>query len=410
MLKINQERLGRRLEELAQFGGSEQGMNRFSYTKEEKDAQNYLKEVFAALGMTVTEDPLGNLFARYEGLNPELKPIVTGSHIDSVRNGGRYDGNLGVLGALEAVQCLHEQGIRLNHPIVIFISKDEEGTRFGSTMFGTEAMLGALPAEFLDRTDRDGITLRQAMTDAGYDPQGIFNSKVEPGSYAAYLELHIEQARVLETMQIPIGIVTGIAGPLWFAVNIKGQAGHAGSTPMRIRHDPMVAAARLIDQCDRIARQFQDTVATTGYIKADPGTTNVIPAQVDFTIDLRDVSMADRDQAEAEIKAAARLLEEKMGVTIEFSDRVRTPSVLCNDALMNVIEETAGEFSLPSLRMPSGACHDAMHFGPLCPIGMIFVPSVNGYSHRADEYTPLEDCANGANVLLNTLVKADALV
>ncbi|MPN40847.1 N-carbamoyl-L-amino acid hydrolase [bioreactor metagenome] len=131
---------------------------------------------------------------------------------------------------------------------------------------------------------------------------------------------------------------------------------------------------------------------------------------MDFTIDLRDVSMADRDQAEAEIKAAARLLEEKMGVTIEFSDRVRTPSVLCNDALMNVIEETAGEFSLPSLRMPSGACHDAMHFGPLCPIGMIFVPSVNGYSHRADEYTPLEDCANGANVLLNTLVKADALV
>ncbi len=407
MLTINTDRLGQRLEELAQFGGSPLGMNRYAYTREEDEALDYLKGIFRELGMTVTVDPVGNLSARYEGTDPALKPIVSGSHIDSVRNGGRYDGNLGVLGALEAIQRLHETGTRLRHPFVLFISKDEEGTRWASTMFGTEAMLGPLHPEILDRVDAEGISLRQAMTDSGYDPEGIFHAKVEPGTYAGYVELHIEQARVLETVKQPIGIVTGIAGPLWMSVRITGQAGHAGATPMRIRKDPMQAAARLIVEADRIARQFQDTVATTGTMNVKPGSTNVIPAEVQYTIDLRDVSMADRTSAEEQIKAAARALEAEMGVEITFTDKVRTPSVLCDPAFMDVIEAAAAQLNLSSLRMPSGACHDAMHMGSICPFGMIFVPSINGYSHRADEYTPLEDCVNGVNVLLQTILKLD---
>lgn len=410
MLKVDQKRLARRIEELAQFGRSDRGMNRYAYTKEEDQALDYLKGIFQELGMTVAVDPVGNLFARYEGTDPDLKPIVSGSHIDSVRNGGKYDGNLGVLGALEVVSRLHEEGRRLKHPFVLFISKDEEGTRFGATMFGTEAMMGPLPEAMLERQDENGITLGEAMAAAGYDPNGVFKAAVEPGSYAGYVELHIEQARVLETSKLPIGIVTGIAGPLWLSVKITGEAGHAGATPMRIRKDPMVAAAKLIVEADRIARQFQDTVATTGKMQVNPGTTNVIPANVTYTIDLRDVSMADRSQAEQEIRDYAKQLESEMGVTIEFTDMVRTPSVLCDPQIMDVIEQSSQELELPSLRMPSGACHDAMHFGALCPFGMIFVPSVKGYSHRADEFTPVEDCTNGANVLLQTILKLDDLL
>lgn len=408
MLKINKDRLARRIEELSAFGGSELGMNRLVYTKEEEAALNYLKGIFHELGLSVRVDAVGNLFARYEGLDPILKPIVSGSHIDSVRNGGKYDGNLGVLAALEVIQRLHEEGLRLKHPLELFISKDEEGTRYGSTMFGTAAMIGEVTHEDLDsRMDADGISLREAIQKAGYAPEELASAVVQPGSLAAYIELHIEQAVVLESEALPIGIVTGIAGPCWISVTIKGVAGHAGATPMRIRHDPMVAASRLIAETDRIARQYQDTVATTGLVKVDPGTTNVIPREVYYTIDLRDVNMDHRNLAEKQIRDYAKNLESELGVTIEFGDLVRVDSVPCNPDIMDLIEGASQELGLKSLRMPSGACHDAMHFGGICPFGMIFVPSVRGYSHRADEYTSPEDCANGADVLLQTILKLD---
>lgn len=410
MIQGNKERLAQRIDELARFGGSDQGMNRFAYTAEEKNAQDYLKKIFAKLELTVREDAMGNIFARYQGSDPALKPIISGSHIDTVRNGGKYDGALGVLSILEVIECLKENGIKLRHPLDLFISKDEEGTRFAATLFGTAAMIGKLtPADF-ERRDADGVSIREAMQKAGYDPDQFKTAAMEPGSIAAYLEVHIEQGKVLESSQIPIGIVTGIAGPLWLSVTVKGEAGHAGATPMRIRHDPMIAAARLILETDRIVRQFQDTVATTGQMKLIPGSTNVIPSEVIYTIDLRDVNMEHRDQAEEKIKAAARHVMNEYGVTIEFSDLARIDSVPCDENIMAIIEESATSLELPSLQMPSGAGHDAMHIKELGPFGMIFVPSVHGHSHRPDEYTAIEDCINGVNVLGETILKLDELL
>lgn len=407
MIKANKARLARRIDELARFGGSDQGMNRFAYTPEEKAAQDYLKEIFRDLGLTFREDAVGNIFARYEGTVPGLKPIVSGSHIDTVRNGGKYDGALGVLSILEVIETFRENDIHLKHPLDLFISKDEEGTRFTTTLFGTAAMIGKLTGKDLLRTDNAGITIRDAMQAAGYDPDQLEAARALPGSIAAYLEVHIEQGRVLENAGIPIGVVTGIAGPLWLSVTVRGEAGHAGATPMRIRHDPMIAAAELILRTDGIVRQYKDTVATTGQLKVLPGSTNVIPAEVTYTIDLRDVNMADRDDAEAKIRDAAGAVMTKYGVTVELSDLGRVDSVPCDPAIMSVIEESAKDLGLPSLRMPSGAGHDAMYIRELGPFGMIFVPSVNGYSHRADEYTPLEDCLNGVKVLAETILRLD---
>ena len=410
MIKGNKERLERRIAELSKFGGSEQGMNRFPYTPEEKEAQDYLKSIFKELDLEVREDAVGNIFVRLEGTESGLKPIVSGSHIDTVRNGGKYDGALGVLSALEVIEVLKENKIQLRHPLDLFISKDEEGARFSSTLFGTAAMIGKLSEADFDKVDNDGISVREAMVKAGYDPNRYKEAIMEKGSIAAYLEVHIEQAKVLETTGIPIGIVTGIAGPLWLKVTIKGEAGHAGATPMRIRHDPMTAAARLLLETDQIVRRYPDTVATTGQMKVSPGSTNVIPSDVVYTIDLRDVNMDHRNQAEAEIRKAAEGFEAEYGVSIEIMDLGRVDSVPCQENIMALLEESAASLGLKSLRMPSGAGHDAMYVKELGPFGMIFVPSVKGYSHRADEYTPIEDCINGVNVLGETILRLDQVL
>lgn len=410
MLMADPNRLMQRLDELAQFGGSSSGMNRFAYTAEEQAALKYLKKLFADLDLTVREDPVGNVFARYEGSEPDLKPLVTGSHIDTVRNGGRYDGALGVLAALEAIQVLKEHNVRLRHPVDLFISKDEEGTRFNATLFGTAALTGRLREQDLAKEDEAGVSVAQAMAALGYDPEAYTEAELEPGELAAYLELHIEQGRILETDQVPIGIVTGIAGPLWLKVRIRGEAGHAGATPMRIRKDPMIAAARLILETDRIVRQFPAVVATTGQMTLRPGSTNVIPAEVEYTIDLRDVDQNQRDQAEDLIRQAAAAIQAETGVTIEFHDLVRVEPVPSDPKIMTVLEEAAASLSLGSQRMPSGAGHDAMYLGQLCPFGMIFVPSKDGYSHRPDEYTAPQDCVNGVNTLIQALLRLDELL
>lgn len=403
MIRGDKARLDRTIQELARIGGSSEGMNRFAYTEEEREALHWLKAEFGALGLAVREDAVGNVFARYEGSEAGLKPILAGSHIDTVRNGGKYDGALGVLSLLEILRRFREEGILLRHPLDLVICKGEEGTRFGATLLGSAAMTGRLTEDDLQRRDQDGISLKEAMAAHGYDPSAFPSATLKPGSIAAYLELHIEQARVLETEQLPIGIVTGIAGPLWLEVTVSGEAGHAGATPMRIRHDPMPAAAELLLETERIAKKFQDTVATTGQIKAIPGSTNVIPASVTFTIDVRDVDIQDRDEAEARIREAARHISRERGVTIELNDLSRIAPVTCSEVIMAVLEEAAAGLELKYRRMPSGAGHDAMNLAKLCPIGMLFVPSRNGLSHRPDEYTSPEDGIAGTDVLLQAI-------
>lgn len=403
MIRGDEARLDRNIQELARFGGTGQGMDRFAYSPEEREALNWLKAEFQRLDLTVWEDAVGNVFARYEGREAGLRPIMAGSHIDTVRHGGKYDGALGVLAMLEILRRFREEGVRLRHPLDLVICKGEEGTRFGATLLGSAAMTGQLTGDDLQRRDSEGISLKKAMAAQGYDPAAFPLAALTPGSIAAYLELHIEQARVLETEELTIGVVTGIAGPLWLEATVRGEAGHAGATPMRIRHDPMPAAAELILETERIARGFRDTVATTGQIKARPGSTNVIPSSVTFTIDLRDVDRKDRDEAEASIREAARQIALRRGVVIELQDLARIAPVTCPEEIMTVLEEAAEDLSLSCRRMPSGAGHDAMNLARLCPVGMLFVPSRNGWSHRPDEYTSPEDCIAGTNVLLQAI-------
>lgn len=406
-MKCNRERLSGRIEQLAQFGGGPEGMNRFAYTQEEQQALAYLRTIFSELDLTVHEDSVGNIFARYEGRQPELKPILAGSHVDTVRSGGKYDGALGVLAMLEAIQTFKEHDLQLEHPIELLITKDEEGTRFNSTLFGSGAMAGKITAKDLQHVDQSGITLAAAMQELGYDPEQFQLARKNRGDFAAYLEVHIEQGKVLETSGTQIGIVTGIAGPAWLEVTVTGEAGHAGATPMGIRKDPMTAAAQLILDTNRIVRSYPHTVATTGQMNLKPGSTNVIPSHVIYTIDLRDVSIEDRNGAEAQIREAAGDIMKEYGVTVAFKDLVRVDPVPSSDQIMDVIEDSCRTLGLSSVRMPSGAGHDAMFLGEICPFGMIFVPSLHGYSHRPDEYTAPQDCANGVDVLIEAIRRLD---
>lgn len=406
---IQKDRLLARIEELSAYGKSETGgMNRFAWSDEEAEALTYLQRAFEGLGLDVSVDAVGNVFARYEGTE-DLAPIFVGSHIDTVKEGGKYDGALGVLTALEAVQTLHENETRLRHPIVISILKEEEGSRFALSLYGSRAIAGQLSAGLLDQTDDNGIVAREEMKRRGFIPEDFEKAKKAPEEMSAYLELHIEQGKVLETEEKQIGVVTGIAGPMWLQVDVKGTSGHAGATPMRMRQDPMLAAAEMIVEIDKIAKSYDTVVATVGKFSLLPGSSNIIPASTHFTIDLRDTNQQKRDEAEERIRIAIEEVAEYNGCTADVSVIVDLAPVECDPRIMEAIERAASSVGTTQLRLMSGAGHDAQQIANVCPVGMIFVPSVKGYSHRPDEYTKPEDIASGAQVFVQTLLEMDQI-
>ena len=405
-IEIDAERLWFRLYELAEIGRSEGGgVTRLSFTEEERAAKDLVASYMREAGLEVREDVAGNLIGRREGSDPEVPVVLAGSHVDSVPNGGDFDGPLGVLAAVEALQVMEERDLSTQRPIEVVAFTDEEGARFGFGMIGSRATAGTLTPEDLDREDENGVSIAQAMRDCSLDPERIGEAARPEGSIQAYVELHIEQGKLLENEALPVGVVTGIAGPVWLRLILEGEAGHAGTTPMGLRRDALSAAAAIIGKVEREAARTGTTVGTVGQLELKPGGINIIPGHVSFSLDLRDIDQDVRDEVEARISDEARRLCEERGIDLATQTLQRLPPVLCSDLVRGAVKEACNALAFEPFELASGAGHDGMHLADLCSVGMVFVRSKDGLSHNPDEYSSREDCAAGAEVLYRTLLK-----
>lgn len=406
-MEINKDRLWARLMELGEIGKqSSGGVTRYSFTLDESRAKELVIAYMKEAGLAVREDAAGNIIGRREGTNPEAAVVLTGSHIDTVPDGGMFDGALGVLSAIEALQRMDELEIRNVHPIEVIAFTDEEGSRFGFGMIGSRAVAGTLRQEDLEQRDEQAVSIADAMRSAGLAPERIGEAAKPPHEVKAYVELHIEQGRVLENLNKPVGLVTGIAGPLWQQFTLSGQAGHAGATPMPLRRDPMQAAAEILNYIYAEAKKYENAVATVGKLRTLPGGVNVIPGEVQFSLDLRDIDEAERDRLEASIRAYSQQVCEKLGIELRIDLLQRVAPAPSSPMVQEAVAQAgklAGLSELP--RLVSGAGHDGMQFSSLWPLGMIFVRSRNGISHNPEEWSSSEDCTAGTEVLYHTLLE-----
>ncbi|PLT35428.1 M20 family metallo-hydrolase [Bacillus sp. V5-8f] len=404
---INTSRLQDRIEKLAQIGKiGDTGVCRLALSKEDRKAVDVVKGWMEEAGMETRIDHFGNLIGRMEGKNPDKPIIMLGSHIDSQPYGGRFDGAIGVLGAIEAVQAMAEKKIVPEAPIEVVAFCDEEGCRFNKGIFGVRGIWGALEPGELDRKDKDGITRRQALIDFGCDPEKFSESEYKPGSVAAFLELHIEQGPVLDRLQEPIGIVTGISGPLWLTVEMTGFAGHAGSVPMPMRQDALLGSAKVIVALNEIATQEQGspTVATVGNIEVFPNSRNIIPEKVTFTVDLRDIELERRDRYEKQLHRAIQRIAEEHKLTVSISEDTNTEPRYCADWIKDMIRDAAGKMGYKPTELMSGPFHDSLVMSNHCDYGMIFVRCKDGISHNPLESSTHEDIAIGTELLYQTVL------
>jgi allantoate deiminase len=403
---VNQERLWQRLMALGEIGKQPSGgITRLSFTAEERAAKNLVRQWMIEAGLAVREDAVGNLIGRREGRDAGAAVVLAGSHLDSVLNGGNFDGPLGVLSAVEAMQCMNEAGVQTDRPIEVIAFTDEEGARFRFGMIGSRALAGTLTLDELEATDSDGIRILDAMRQAGLNPAKISEAARSKGSVHVYVEVHIEQGKVLEQAALPVGVVTGLAGPLWLKFTIIGQASHAGTTPMSMRHDALVGAAEILQVIEHETRKEERTVGTVGQFSVFPGGVNIIPGRVEFTLDLRDVDADTRQNVELRIRQQARQICDARGLALDVQVLQDIDPVHCSVDIQNTVYEACAALGLKAIPVVSGAGHDCMQLRDLCPVGMIFVRSKDGVSHHPDEWSSPEDCAAGAAVLYHTLLK-----
>ena len=403
-LRVNAERLQERIDRLARIGGTPQGVTRLAFTEADLRGREYVTRLMQEAGLQVRVDHAGNLSGRRPGRQPGSPPIVLGSHIDTVPLAGHYDGVLGVMAAIECVQVLEGHGIRTRHPLEVIVFANEEGG-----MTGSRALAGRLNAQALDESSRSGMPIRQGIAALGGDAGRISRAIRRPGEVRAYLELHIEQGGSLESEGTDIGIAEGFVGIRWWDVTVKGFANHAGTTPMNARRDALLAAAKLVIGVNQAATSLPGRqVATVGRITAEPGAPNVIPGRVELSLELRDLAGPKLDQVFEEIRRQARLIEQETNTGIEFKEiDIGVEPTLTDLKLQEVIREAAEAMGLSYARLPSGAAHDAQNMARIAPSALIFVPSVGGISHSPQEYTRPRDVANGANLLLQTLIRLD---
>lgn len=393
----------------APYSDMEGGLFRAYLTPAYTAAQDAMAGWMEEAGMTVRCDAAANLIGRYEGEVPGAPALVIGSHLDSVRDGGRYDGPLGIMLGIECVAALHVQERRLPFPIEVYAFGDEEGSRFPAAMLTSRAVAGTLSAGALDVVDANGITLQQALTSVRVEPLvtngegGVdyLSAARPPGSTLAYLEAHIEQGPVLEADSLAVGTVTGIAAQLRYAVTVRGMAGHAGTTAMRLRRDPLAGAASMVLAVEQIARaDNSDVVATVGLIEALPGAANVIPGEVHFTIDVRSGVEVRRNHVAETI--LARICEIADARDLKFTiERIHDlPASPCDPALMDLMDEALIAAGQPVRRLVSGAGHDAMNMAALCPTAMLFIRCKGGVSHNPAEHVEPEDAEIALKVML----------
>jgi N-carbamoyl-L-amino-acid hydrolase len=401
-----------RIEALSVFGrpggGSfADGVSRVAYSEADIRGRTYVMELMRAAGLEPRIDPAGNIFGRREGTEAGLPPILFGSHIDSVPKGGNFDGDLGSLAALGVLEALARAGVQTRHPLEMAVWSAEEGVAFGRGLAGSRIVAGDIEPADLEQV-WNGLTRAEALRRIGGQPERVDEAVRRRGAYHAYLELHIEQGGVLERTGVAVGVVEGIVSIERHRIVVTGMANHAGTTPMAERQDALVAASQVTLAVREVVTERPGRqVGTVGHLDVEPNAPNVIPGTVRMTVELRDLSPDTLRAMGAEIRARVEAIAASTRTRIEMTSLGGNPPALASPDVQRVIEQSASALRLESQRLPSGAGHDAQMMAQLCPMGMIFVPSVGGISHSPKELTAWHDCANGANVLLRSVVALD---
>lgn len=389
-------------------GNFESGVSRIGYSDADIAGRNFVTGLMKQAGATVRIDAAGNIFATRPGSDPALPPLLFGSHIDSVPNGGNFDGDLGSLAAIQVLRVLSDNRIQTRRPLTVVIWACEEASFAGASLNGSRAAAGRMVPNELDQVSRN-LVKSEAIRRIGGDPSRIETARIAPGAFHAYIELHIEQGGILAREGVPIGVVDGIVSIDHYDVVVSGVPNHAGTTPMQDRQDALIAAAQLtLAVREIVVAESGAQVGTVGHFEVSPNASNVIPGEVRMTVELRDLSSAKLERLAARIKDRAASIASATRTKIGMTRQVHLDSAAAATEIQRAIESAAGNLRLDSRHLPSGAGHDAQMMAQLMPMGMIFVPSIGGISHSPKELTSWQDCANGANVLLETVLKLAA--
>ena len=401
-----------RIEALSLFGRPEagsfaSGVTRVAYSEADLAGRNYVMGLMRAAGVTPRIDPAGNIFARRPGTDASLSPILFGSHIDSVPAGGNFDGDLGTLASIGVLEALERRGVRTRHPLEVVVWAAEEGVAFNRGLSGSRIVAGDIAPDHMEQM-WNGMRRADAIRKIGGDPDRIMDARRDKGAWHAYLELHIEQGGTLERSNTAIGVVQGIVAIARYEAKIIGFANHSGTTPMADRQDAMIAAAHLtLAVREAVTRKPGQQVGTVGKIEVSPNAANVVPGAATLIIELRDLSTATLDSIAEEIRGRAATIAADTRTAIQITPVSTNPPAFADTAVQDVVERAALSLNLSAARMRSGAGHDAQMMAQLTPMGMIFVPSIGGISHSPKELTRWEDCAHGANVLLQSVLALD---
>jgi N-carbamoyl-L-amino-acid hydrolase len=408
---VNTERLRDTLEALSEFGRLEEGgTTRLGFSNEDLAARNWAMGLLRDEGLEVTVDAAANIRARRAGDRDDLPAIAFGSHTDTVPQGGNFDGCVGSMGALEVIRTLNEQNVRTRHPLEVILFSNEEGVHYGRGLFGSRALAGLVPPDELELVDEHGVKLAEWVRRYGGDPALIEAAKPPAGAFFCYLELHIEQGGTLWSRGIPLGIVEGIVGINEYHAVVEGFANHAGTTPMDQRRDALLTAAKIVQAVREIVTSVPGRqVGTVGIIRSYPGAPNVIPGRAEFTVELRDLQLEKIDALGERIRERGAQLAAADGCSFSMEKIAVYQPALSDRRIRFHIQKAAEEMRAPALTMASGAGHDAQNLARLCPMGMIFVPSVDGISHSPRERSRWEEIACGAEALYRTLLRLDGL-
>lgn len=407
-MKTSLYRIQKDIEILSTFNSTPyNGLTRFSFTKEDKKSREYIKSEMLKCDLQVYEDPAGTLMGRLEGSLKDGPVVMIGSHYDSVKNGGNFDGNAGVVTALEIARVINENNISVKYPIEFVAMIEEEGGRFGSGLFGSRGMAGKITRDELDSyKDSDGISIAEAMKDFGFNPDKILEAARKPEDLKAFLELHIEQGPILEHKQKDVGIVEYIVGISHIEITVKGRADHAGTTPMNMRIDALDAASSIINKISNEARALNDgSVATVGNIKVTPGAVNIVSSEATFTVDIRSKNQESIDNIISSINNNLQILKQEKDISYIVTEKLKVAPVKLDKKIIDFFHDNCKKLNLSSIDMLSGAGHDAMVMSNITNIGLIFVPSKNGRSHCPEEWTNYEDLQKGVEVMYHTLLK-----
>ena len=409
---INKRRLMRDLNAIGRIGiGSHGAVTRLVFSVKELRSRQLLIHLMRQAGLKIHIDAIGNIFGRLDGANPKAPAVLAGSHLDTVIHGGKYDGPVGVVGALEAVRTIRENTIPIRSPLEVVCFVGEESSRFGFSTLGSSLLAGEVRAKDLaNAVDQQGTKLADVLASLGISRRNFGAIKRNPRGLKAYLELHIEQGPILEAKRKRIGLVTAIAAPSRFRVVFKGQADHSGTTPMEMRKDALVASAQLIEFVEKTCRKFSSmakgrVVGTVGAMKLEPGVINAVPGRTELSVDIRGITARSKDQVAKIVKQKANAIAHARGIGVEILPIREEHPVALDKRLLRVTKAICDAKGLDYEIMPSGAGHDAMQMAKITPAGMIFVPSTRGISHNPMEWTDPEDICLGAQVLMETLVR-----